>query len=637
MSNHIDLGALNKSSARIASFLVKIRNAKSTTYTYQSKKDGSEITAHKFEAILLGEDPSSYCLAQMKGTERQVQTAATKFLDDTVWTLSQVALDRNVQTAYVHTPVQECVDLGKSRFVPHNSDTLADITLRQKMPNAPVPPRSVAETAGIKNTRATDVIAIVKSVDRQRVNRAGHTIADVTLIDDTKATTGELATIVVSVWGEDKIQLINAHAGEPMVFFNLLVTADKGGLQINQYTNSIADIAPACTKTSALESKASTLACTTDTYLITKQWQPEYTIRDVSGFQPLSCVAFLDFTSQQMNSKMPEIVQINWMHLEEPDPLDTVTDKTESRIWYLAMARDMSGSTRLAVPQRNAFKLSSDNSIATFRAKHEAGSLNMPLFCHVRVSRTERGQSDGATQPTASSAGDSQAACYVNYTVEDVQPVSWDARNAPNASYNDVLHILNNCPKHDEGILFAYLSDLRDDPYYGFQVVYDVREGRQATYAAALISSTARSQTPEDVGTGYRVTTTGIIDIADADGTQMGDFTVTGFCTIDDILNFRLDPPRGKPSRTAVVLITKVEGKTCHVHKLEYVEPDDTDKAIKCFRKLRTLSKRIMPDLTMKKSKCMESVFNTPPSSLKRCRTLEAVPTDESLQEVPPS
>ena len=52
----------------------------------------------------------------------------------------------------------------------------------------------------------------------------------------------------------------------------------------------------------------------------------------------------------------------------------------------------------------------------------------------------------------------------------------------------------------------------------------------------------------------------------------------------------RLDPPRGKQSRLAVLLIDKVEGKTLYMQKAEFIEPSDETGAIHCFTRLRTLS-----------------------------------------------
>ena len=67
-----------------------------------------------------------------------------------------------------------------------------------------MPPRTVAETSCIKSTRATDILAIVKTVGVPRINRNDKTITDVTLIDDSTASNGKLATVVISVWGKEK-------------------------------------------------------------------------------------------------------------------------------------------------------------------------------------------------------------------------------------------------------------------------------------------------------------------------------------------------------------------------------------------------------------------------------------------------
>ena len=78
MASHLGLGMLNKSSAMIGDFLVKIINGKSSSYTHKSKKDGQEITSHKFEAHLVGECSSSYCVGFVKGNATQTKTASEK-------------------------------------------------------------------------------------------------------------------------------------------------------------------------------------------------------------------------------------------------------------------------------------------------------------------------------------------------------------------------------------------------------------------------------------------------------------------------------------------------------------------------------------------------------------------------------
>ena len=108
----------------------------------------------------------------------------------------------------------------------------------------------------------------------------------------------------------------------------------------------------------------------------------------------------------------------------------------------------------------------------------------MHLFCHARLSRMLRSNSAQASQSSAS-----QDVSFVNAVIEEVEAVSWNLASAPNTAYNDVLHILNNCPRHEEGILFAFLADVKPDPYYAFQVEYDDIESVKSKFVAVLIAS----------------------------------------------------------------------------------------------------------------------------------------------------
>ena len=355
---------------------------------------------------------------------------------------------------------------------------------------------------------------------------------------------------------------------------------------------------------------------------------------------------------------MPEVVQLMWLHVEEPELKADVVH--QDRVWYKICARDVSGTIQVGIPQRNALSLASCSTMEEFLEKHARGELNMPLLCHARVSRhikkpgdetlTQLTQGDSA-RPVASTQL-LHHSCYVNYIVEAVEPVSWELGSQPNASYNQVLGILNNCPPHAEGIGFVFLADIEPDPHYGFRIMYDDLEGMKCTYFAALIGCETKSAT-EQVGTGFRVVTSKVKDIAnpisnvsghaDAETTagaasQRADpsYTTVGYCTLDDLPGFRLDPPRGKPMRCALVLFTKKDAEGFHIHKLEYIEPDQVDNAIICLRKLRTLSKKVQP-VPLIKDKRAHAVFleaaKRASGDTKRARTLQVAPTDEELEE----
>ena len=100
---------------------------------------------------------------------------------------------------------------------------------------------------------------------------------------------------------------------------------------------------------------------------------------------------------------------------------------------------------------------------------------------------------------------------------------------------------------------------------------------------------------------------------------------------MEHLLDFKLDPPRGRQHRVALVLISKADQDGFHVEKLEHVEPTDESNAIACFRKLRTLSMGVRPDPTQKRSRALADSFKGSPNDMKRCKKLHAVPSDESL------
>jgi hypothetical protein len=161
-------------------------------------------------------------------------------------------------------------------------------------------------------------------------------------------------------------------------------------------------------------------------------------------------------------------------------------------------------------------------------------------------------------------------------------------------------------------------------------VFYDGVESVKAKFVAVLVASPNRS-TPTAVGSGYKVTTSGIIDYANPGALLSEAYTVAGFCGMNDMLDFKLDPPRGKSSRVAVILISGMDSEGFQVHKQEHVEPADSDNAVACFRKLRLLSTKINTKGTEKRSHSLGHQFVAKTTDVKRCRTLQAAPTDQSM------
>ena len=613
-----NLKALNKSSARIATFAVRFSGGAYEKYTYPDKKTGADKTAHKFEAYLVGSNAQEYCRAYVKGTEQECKKAAEKFKDDTVWALSKVVWDSWTKTQYISTPVQFRIDLSKSVMTAQDGNSEAHKKLCKSMPLAPEPPISVADVALITTTCSTDLIAVIKDVnDTTRTNKAGELIADITLVDTTVGTSGKVVVIEVSVFGAAKFEQIKGAIGTPMAFFNLSIACDKKGVKpkISHYGSEKIALPPESRKTAELRQKGAELQAANDTEKLTQVWEPTDKARDVSGPQTLSCAAFLDYTTETPNAAVPAVTQVMWMHFEEPGPGQEIM--FQERLWFLLQVRDPSGNVTLSCPQRCALQLANVQDQQAFIAKHAAAELNFPLLCHARVCRTIR--EDGEKT-------------YVNHQLEELEPVSWDPLSAPNATYTDVLAILNNCPPNEDGIVFACLADLHPDPFSGWRTSFDGSPGPKGVYAAVMIASYRKSDKTAISEDGYKVVTVGVKDMvspAENATAPVGDHTLVGYCTLTDLASFTLDPPRGKECRVALALINKVDAEGFHVHKTENIEPDQVPNALKCMQRLRRMSKQIHPTCEGKRSRNMSLTTD----NVKKARKLQAVPTDVSLPD----
>jgi len=628
MTQMQDLKVLSKSSARVATFAVKLCDGDCEQYTYTPKNTGQEKLMHKFETFLVGNNPQEYCKGYVKGSSDECKKAAAKFKDGTVWAMSKVVFDTFAQAQYISTPVPFRVDLSKSTMTIQDGGTEAQKTLCASMPSSPVPPLSVADVTRITTNRSTDLIAVVKQVQsRTRKSKKDELIVDIALVDTTMGSSGKLAEIEVSVFGASKIDELTAAVGTPMAFFNLSVDCNQRGgkPKITHYSHEKIAPAPECTKTTELRQKAADLKAATDTEKLTQVWEPTQS-KDIGGPQTLSCAAFLDYTTETPQAAVPDVSQLMWVHIEEPAQDHTIL--FGDRIWFLTQLRDNSGNVTVGIPQRCALELGKATDKNEFIEKHAAGELNFPLLCHARVCRTTR------EEETPSKGKDElrQKKIYVNHQVEAVEPVTWDPSSAPNATYKDVLAILNNCPPNEEGIVHACLEDLQPDPFCAMNISYGGSPGPKGVFAAVLVASSRKSKPHPISDNGYKVVTVNVKDIANPAGNAtapVGDHTLVGYCELDDLPAFQLDPPRGKDFRVALVLLSRVDEEGFHIHKLENIEPDQVEDAIKCMQRLRRMSKQIRPTGTGKRSHNLTLTA----SGLKKARTLQTIPTGGSLPD----
>ena len=455
--------------------------------------------------------------AFLKGTQQQVNNAAEKFQDGHVFKLSNINLDTWTPTTSISSPKAFRLNLEKTTCL----QIAADDALAQQIPLAPVPPRTVGETAKVTTNKTQNLLAVVKAATNKRTTKDGMDIIDAVLIDDSKAETGELATVFVSVWGHQKVDLIEKNVGKPLAFFNLTIKMHAGKRHVSHYAEALLLAAPDSEKTTHLLAQASTLTAATNTVQLSseKEWHPQES-PDVSGPQPLCCAAFLDLTAEEpAAANMPSVVQIPWLLVEEAAQQEDVevTNEDGGRLWFVTKARDCSGAVRVGCPQRIALALANATEKEDFKAKHGENSLGFPLFVHARLTRSVR-----------QGSGENAGKDFFSNTLQEVANVSWAKSETPNASFNSLLTILNNLPAHEEAIQFCYLKDLKPDPHYGFSIEYDGQPGPRAAYAVVLVES-LQATTTQAFGDGFKAETKGIRDVAAiGDASQLADASLTG-------------------------------------------------------------------------------------------------------------
>ena len=379
-----DLSAMNKQTVRFATWVGRVGFSHAYSYTYDSKKSGQRITSHKFECRVVGKSDKDYVLAVVKGTQNDVESAKKRYVNGSVWELSNVKFEKQTQPAFISTPLKVSVDLKKSTV---NLNKNAD--LEKQLVQYPVPPRTVTETSQITTTRHQDLLALVTKVDPLRQTKRAE-VLDVTVMDGSAVAKGDFAQVKIAVWGKEKQDLVLLNLGKPLVFLNLACKVEVGSKQYTSWEDSLLCEAPACDRSTKLSEDAERLQAAKNVAMLTNFTTK--TSVDVSGPQALGAGAILAYTAQNASAKLPNVHQLVVVMIEEPTG-PVIADGTD-RIWFVTKLREFSGAVDISVSERVALKLTGLDRAAFIEA-HADDSLQFPLLCNTRISRSRSTGSSG--------------------------------------------------------------------------------------------------------------------------------------------------------------------------------------------------------------------------------------------------
>ena len=356
-------------------------------------------------------------------------------------------------------------------------------------------------------------------------------------------------------------------------------------------------------------------------------WDPDHAFNVLTGKAALSCCACVAMASEDPNATVPHLLQMNGMRLEEPKAGDSVVESKGECIFFTTTARDFSGSCKVFVSQEAALALSGLHTMSEFQQAHEARAISFPTFSNCRVTRCVR-------HVAAKEGDDTPARVFVDTTVVAASPLQ--ILHAPDTSYHVIFEILKKCRVSQDAMLAAHLSEIRACPDNGMRVEYapDLPFGsgdasqlaRNCHLAVALVRTTQKSRCVS-TASGFLVSTAGV---RDAFGNEnAGTVTIHGYCSVDNLLSFKMDPPSTAKQRVCLLLITACSEEAITVHNVTHIHEGAVTETQYFIKKMRTLGMRAGLQQT-REHKRMHELSKTPDSA-KKCRILDGHPSGESL------
>ena len=355
-------------------------------------------------------------------------------------------------------------------------------------------------------------------------------------------------------------------------------------------------------------------------------WDPDHAFNVLTGKAALSCCACVAMASEDPNATVPHLLQMNGMRFEEPLTGDSVVESKGECIFFTTTARDFSGSCKVFVSQEAALALTGLHTMSEFQQAHEARAISFPTFSNCRVTRCVR-------HVAAKEGDDTPARVFVDTTVVAASPLQ--ILHAPDTSYHVIFEILKRCRVSQDAMLAAHLSEIRPCPFYNMRVEYPPASGggdvsqlaRNCHLALALVRTTQKSRCVSTAG-GFLVSTPGVTDASDDD--QARAVTIHGYCSVDNLLCFKMDPPTNAKHRVCLLLITGCSKDTITVHSVTHIDEGTVTEAQYFINKLRTLGMRT--ELQQSGEHKRMNAWSMTPDSAKKCRVLEGHPSGESLR-----
>ena len=642
------LAELNQRSAALGQWDVSIFRPGIHEWKYTTKSTSQPKTGKAFRCTLVSDlDPSQYVNAhvQMRSDNTTpLQEAEAKFKAGLKFRISKVALENSVKQEFLHTPLKQKIDLAKTKVAP----------LMQEKEGAtvqPSPSMCIKDCTLLQQSQRFDVTALVDSLSEVRSVSDTREVVKVTLIDDSgdDGKPGQLTFAFFMDLPRSKedavtmniLQQSQATAVKPAFSFFALQ-----GKKTDKGFSFEADSKKDFFLMEAVDDRAKRLIQLGESLQAIPQekrdilQQSSFGSRDYEnepGAQTL-CKLLSDLaatTDLQTLNESPTLWQANWVEVGWPLG-DNLLKKDGSQLWFQTSLRDLSGQVvNVWMNEKSALSLSRSADKDAFLESFSEGNQLFPIMSTVKVIREVKSPKDAGDVSQLADA--KSAKQLVSLVVVHAADQPWT--EPPSKAVLEMIPMIRDLKDDTSAILPASLHMVETSPHYAFTIVCkSISDGSKILLPCqkilALIRSSKNSKPAPLSGHGFKLITPDVEDLLSIENpTEVADqkkHTLSAICTLENLPQYRLDPPRGGTQAALVTLTAKTDDSFV-VESVQLLSSDEAAQAKQSLLKLLHLAIHIH---SRDRKRTVEWTDGfSPITTARKCTRVGRSPTDAPLPD----
>jgi hypothetical protein len=200
-----------------------------------------------------------------------------------------------------------------------------------------------------------------------------------------------------------------------------------------------------------------------------------------------------------------------------------------------------------------------------------------------------------------------------------------------------MIPLLRDLKDDTSSILPAALHMVESSPHYAFTVACPlISDGKKIILPCrkvlALVRSSKNSK-PSPLGSGFKLLTPGIEDLLSTvdpnDPAGQKKYTLSAICTLSNLPQYRLDPPRGG-KQDALVIITAKTDDSFVIESVQFLNSDEASQVKHSLLKLLHLAMHIH---VRDRKRAVEWSDGFSPMTARKCSRVGRSPTDAPLPD----